>query len=351
MIRFDVEDTGIGIAKEVQDRIFEPYVQADSSTTRKFGGTGLGLAITKKLTNALGGRITVKSELEKGSVFSLVIPVGIDIHSQPTLDKYESIEHCLPSPAKSQRYAGHVLVAEDNPANQMLISILLKKMGFEVTLANNGQEAVDKAAQQSFDLIFMDIQMPVLHGFDATRILHKKGITAPIIALTANAMKGDEKKCLEAGCDGYIAKPIEPKKLHETIRKFLSVQDVAASAAITAASPATSSNSSSAIVSELANDPDLYVVAEIFVENVPTMIKEINEAAKKADTNLLKQLAHTLKGASGSAGFPVLAEKAALIEHSILQNTIDTLKANVDELSMLCQNLSPRSENAIERKS
>ncbi|MDO8302471.1 MAG: response regulator, partial [Sedimentisphaerales bacterium] len=324
------------------------YVQADNSTTRKFGGTGLGLAITKKLVELLNGKITLKSEPNKGSVFSVTIPTGVNVNEQPLFDKYESVEHCRQKSDEviPKNFSVDILVAEDNPANQLLMKILLKKMGVEAVIANNGQEAVEMASQRSFGLIFMDMQMPILNGYDATRILHKKGITTPIVALTANAMKGDEEKCREAGCDGYVTKPVNPQKLREALQKYLpATNPPAVSPTTTAASPVVAGR----IVSELAHDPDLRAVAELFVEQVPTMLSEINDAVAKADKDMIKRLTHTFKGASGSAGFPALAEKAACIEHHVLCDAIDSLKAEVCQLNILCQNLSCHQEDFAER--
>jgi len=205
-IRFDVEDTGIGIPEDKQKAVFEPFTQADGSTTRKFGGTGLGLSIAKELAGLLGGELTVASEVGKGSVFSLTIPAGLDVTKQPFLDRHNIAGH-LPREQdgpEQQRFSGHVLVAEDSKTSQKLIKSLLARLGLDVTIAENGKEAVDKALTTRFDLIFMDIQMPKMNGYKATKMLRKKGITTPIVALTAYAMRGDDAKCIEAGCDDYM---------------------------------------------------------------------------------------------------------------------------------------------------
>ena len=223
LIRFDVEDTGIGISKDKLETIFESFTQADGSTTRKYGGTGLGLTITRQLSQLLGGGLTVKSRPGKGSVFSLTIPAGIDVDSVPPMDKYEHInEDSEPKEDGAQPpMSGKVLVAEDNRANQMLIKLMLEKMGFEVTIANDGRQAFEIVSRQPHDLILMDIQMPRMNGYEATEAIRRKGIRTPIIALTANVMKGDDKKCFDAGCDAYVAKPVNRTKLHELMRKYI----------------------------------------------------------------------------------------------------------------------------------
>jgi signal transduction histidine kinase/CheY-like chemotaxis protein len=219
-IRFDVEDTGIGIPPDKQMLIFDPFTQADGSHTRKFGGTGLGLTITKQIVELLHGRISVRSEVGRGSVFTVEMPAGIDITQQSTVNRYEALEQLQKDSIQpSVSVSGRILVAEDAKANQTLIQILLQKMGFQVTIVEDGQQAVDKVRSEIYDLILMDMQMPVMNGYEATREIKTMGIQTPVIAVTAHAMKGDEQKCFDAGCDGYLTKPIDKSKLAETIRK------------------------------------------------------------------------------------------------------------------------------------
>jgi hypothetical protein len=226
-IRFDIEDTGIGISEDKQEIIFEAFSQADGSTTRKYGGTGLGLSITKELTELLGGRLKIKSTEGKGSVFSFIIPANIDVASQKMMNKYDLINEFreeLEKP-KSSKLSGKILVAEDSHTNQILIELLLKKLGLEVAIVEDGQQAVEKAGEQEFDLIFMDIQMPNMNGYEAAKALRKKGYSKPIVALTAYAMTGDDKKCYKAGCDAYLTKPIDQKKMMQILEKFLSAEE------------------------------------------------------------------------------------------------------------------------------
>jgi CheY-like chemotaxis protein len=227
-IRFDVEDTGIGIPPERQSVIFESFAQADGSTTRKFGGTGLGLTITRNIAELLDGTVTLVSEEGKGSVFTLLIP-----YDSSEVSKGERQHRLVEQMDEGQQpvseyMTGHILVAEDSPGNKVLVETLLRKLGFEVTIVNNGREAVDKVkAACNYDLILMDMQMPDMNGFEATRILRQEGYTLPIIAFTAFAMKGDEEKCIEAGCDDYLAKPVNKKKLTAMLSKYLTQKPVA----------------------------------------------------------------------------------------------------------------------------
>jgi PAS domain S-box-containing protein len=228
-IRFDVEDTGIGISPEKQEKLFKPFSQVDASTSRLYGGTGLGLAITKQLTKLLGGEIALSSEEGKGSVFSIVIPIALEATQQPLPDKYDNAVQRDKNNIKSDqpKFIGHVLVAEDVKTNQMLAKLLLNKMGLDVTIATDGNEAVQKALNQKFDLILMDIQMPNVDGYEATKAIRKAGIATPIIALTANVMKQDKEKCSQAGCNDYLPKPIDREKLMVRIGKYLSSEDMA----------------------------------------------------------------------------------------------------------------------------
>ncbi len=228
-IRFDVEDTGIGIALEKQQYIFDAFEQADSSTTRQFGGTGLGLAITKKLSHMLGGDLSVSSRPDEGSMFSLVIPTDVKIESKPILKEHNPAGSGDPAansnPAvRDQAEAistGRILVAEDNRSNQILVKTLLKKLGLEAVIVNDGLEALEELQSRQFDLVLMDMQMPRLNGYEATAQLRENGSTIPIIALTASAMKGDREKCLRAGCTDYLAKPLRMENLREMMDKYL----------------------------------------------------------------------------------------------------------------------------------
>lgn len=221
-IVFEVKDTGIGIPPDKLKSIFNPFTQADTSTTRRFGGTGLGLAITAQLIQLMGGAIDVTSTPGKGSLFTMSLPVGVE-QSMNNRRSDHALGNAQPAPpANGPAICGTVLIVEDNKTNQALIQTLLSRFGLITTTVENGQLAVENAAQNKYDLILMDIQMPVMNGLEATQKIRSLSITTPIIALTANAMEGDRQKCLEAGCDDFLTKPILRDKLYSTLSRYLS---------------------------------------------------------------------------------------------------------------------------------
>jgi PAS domain S-box-containing protein len=228
-LRFDVTDTGIGMSEEQIGKLFQPFSQVDGSAARQFGGTGLGLAISRRLVEALGGAIEVYAVPDKGSTFSVTIDPGpLDgiplVHeTAPTAQRAKSTAKAAAHDAAELHV--RVLLAEDGPDNQRLISFILKKAGAEVTAVENGQLAVVSAlakheAGRPFEVILMDMQMPVMDGYAATRTLRQHGYIGPIIALTAHAMVEDRQKCLDAGCDDYTTKPIDRQRLLDVVAQW-----------------------------------------------------------------------------------------------------------------------------------
>ncbi|TVQ72747.1 MAG: response regulator [Oceanospirillales bacterium] len=221
-----IEDTGIGISPEVLETLFMPFTQADLSTTRRYGGTGLGLAISKKIIEQMGGSISVKSEEGKGSCFSFQIPLqSIDAPiANPSEIPKSSASNII---ADAEPAPTRILLVEDNKVNQMVAVGLLKKLGYSCTIANNGAEALDLVEAELFDLILMDMQMPIMDGVTATKKIrqldHPSALT-PIIAVTANALPEDLKACLDAGMNDYLSKPFSKKDLSDRIEKYLSIR-------------------------------------------------------------------------------------------------------------------------------
>jgi signal transduction histidine kinase/ActR/RegA family two-component response regulator len=222
--KVSVSDSGIGLTKEQQEKIFEAYSQATASTARKSGGTGLGLTISNKIMNAMGSELEVESEEGEGATFFFVITMKVD--TQPSIPAEEKEVEVV---EKSQNLDDiHVLVAEDNPINQKLIKIVLENFGLNVTLTSNGQEAYEARINNKYDLIFMDIQMPVMGGVESTHSIleyEKENGEAhiPIIALTANALPGDKEKYISEGMDDYATKPLDVKIIEKLIRQYCNI--------------------------------------------------------------------------------------------------------------------------------
>jgi PAS domain S-box-containing protein len=221
LMLWEVQDSGIGIDPEAQKRLFTAFEQADNSMTRKYGGTGLGLAISKRLVKLMGGEIGVKSELGKGSTFwfTVRLPKGIEAETTEQILPQRSADHVL-----FDEYSGkRILLAEDEPINQEVARGLMEEVGLMIDLASNGQEAVNQARQNRYDLIVMDVQMPILNGLNATQLIRSDSLntTTPILAMTANAFDEDRQACLDAGMDDHIGKPIDPDSLYEILLTWL----------------------------------------------------------------------------------------------------------------------------------
>jgi CheY-like chemotaxis protein len=221
-LRVAVVDTGIGIAEPDRARIFEAFTQVDGSASRRFGGTGLGLAISSQLVQLMGGQLNVASAIGVGSSFSFIVSFGIA--------EAPGVATTIPAYARATRSLA-VLVAEDSPVNQLLVRRLLERAGHAVTVVETGTAAIEAATRTQFDAIFMDVQMPEMNGLDAThhiRASERDGRRrVPIIALTAHAMRGDRERCLAAGMDGYVSKPIRPELLFASLAEVTGSRDAA----------------------------------------------------------------------------------------------------------------------------
>jgi CheY-like chemotaxis protein len=231
-LQIQVIDTGLGISKDLMNKLFMPFTQADTSTNRRFDGAGLGLYMSKRLAELLGGDISLDSTVGKGSTFMVTIPTGfmdgVKLLENPKEILLQDQEKNTPKTNDELYFPNgcRILLAEDGPDNQRLIAYLLEKAGAEVTVVENGKQAIDtalasRAEERPFDVILMDMQMPLIDGYKATKILRTKNWSGPIIALTAHAMKEHRFKCLEAGCNEYLSKPIERCKLLHMLAQFV----------------------------------------------------------------------------------------------------------------------------------
>ncbi|MCZ6770936.1 MAG: response regulator, partial [Proteobacteria bacterium] len=243
VVRFEVSDTGIGIPKEVQEQLFNRFTQVDACFERRHGGTGLGLAICGQLSGLMGGKISVDSEPGRGSTFALTVSLGKSSERHDETDSAQPVVRTdLPSNLHRRL---RILLAEDNHVNQMVVIAMLRGAGHTVDVAGNGIEAVEAINTRPYDLVLMDIQMPEMDGVTAAKAIRALDDAArasiPIIALTANAIKGDREKYLAAGMDDYISKPVDQAALHETIARQCGVRVPTRRAAAERPEPTTTS--------------------------------------------------------------------------------------------------------------
>jgi CheY-like chemotaxis protein len=319
-----VVDSGIGMSQEAAAKIFDPFSQADASVTRRFGGTGLGLSISKRLAEALGGGIRVDSQKGVGSVFTVTIDCGAldDVAMiTPTQADLEMVcdedEHLAISLPEMR-----VLLVDDGEENRNLMSVVLAQAGATYATANNGLEAVEMATSQEWDVILMDMQMPVMDGYTATRKLREQGYEKPIVALTAHAMQQSEQECLDAGCSGFLTKPIDFDRLITTLAKIAGIEVIAAdeqpgSEDIPIADDLITSDSAGAgpILSTLPMHKERFrEIVSQFVSRLDERFGAMEQALEDDDAEQLVELGHWLKGASGNCGFAPIAETALKLE-------------------------------------
>lgn len=323
-LRFDVSDTGIGMSAEEQVKLFKPFSQADASTTRKYGGTGLGLHLSKRLAEKLGGGISVDSAPDRGSCFSITVHApeaegSVWVNNDTEVPRAEAQAPLATAPSVS----GRVLLAEDVEANQKLISLCLRRLGAEVEIAKNGQIAVEKALADDFDLVLMDMQMPVMDGMQAVETLRSRGYVGPILALTANAMDEDKKRYQAVGCDGFLAKPLQRDQFNAVVSGYLP-------------EGATTNVESAPIVSSLLKDePDLADLVMSFVDQLPQMLKSLHKAFTTRDGGLFKKLVHDLKGMGGGYGYPQISELAERIEFEYAKQDTAAVARSFETLDVL----------------
>lgn len=326
---FIVQDSGIGLSTESQKKVFESFTQADSSTSRRYGGTGLGLTLSKQLAALLGGDILLESQSGVGSIFTFYLPTHLGannrlFHSKdeiPIFNKSSSEYFCV------EKLTGNILLAEDNEINQRLIKLNLEKMGARVTAVNNGMEAIAKAQAQDFDLVFMDMQMPVMDGLKAVTALRSAGYSTPIVALTANAMQEDRNSSLNAGCNEFLTKPVHQEQLFAIAKKYLAIDS----------EPDQLDPLYSSILDE---DPDYIDLVNNYIESLEPMKRDLLQAYDEGEWELLRGLIHQVKGTGGGYGYENITKVAAQIEFQIINQ-------NYAEVSCLLQQLLKLFARAI----
>ena len=355
-----IQDSGIGMPEEKLGTIFDPFTQADSSVTRQFGGTGLGLTISREFSQALGGDITVQSKVGEGSVFTVRVDTGA-LDGIRLLEPQEVLAFDTEAEAHSEARwnlpPARILVVDDGAENRELVTLVLEDVGLQVEGAENGAVAVEKALDGAFDIILMDMQMPVMDGRTATGKLREHGLEVPIIALTAHAMKGFEQDILAAGCSGYVTKPIDIDGLIRTLADFLGGEqstevETAGSGEQMLAAQAVdleSDDTAPPLVSRLAGgNPRFLAIIEKFVIRLDEQLDAMSIAAGARDCDEVAKLAHWLKGAGGTVGFDVFTEPAAQLEQLAKANNQDQVEDVIRDLRHLASRIVITETDAAE---
>jgi PAS domain S-box-containing protein len=346
-----VIDSGIGVPEDKLQSIFDPFVQADTSVTRKFGGTGLGLAISRRFAQALGGDVTLRSELGKGSVFTVTIDTG-PLEGVKLLEPQQALAADEQTSDHTQLHwqfpPARVLVVDDGDENRELVTVVLEEIGLKVEGAENGEVAVEKALREDFAVIFMDVQMPVMDGFTATRQLRLRGLNTPIIALTAHAMKGFEEEIMSVGFSGYLTKPIDIDAMIQKLAGLLRARSLDAGPAEKHVEPIitdTELESKPAVVEPplvsrlAANNPRFRPIVEKFVRRLADQLDAMTDSWNERNFDELASLAHWLKGAGGTVGFDAFTEPAAKLEQLAKAKSEDEIEETIAELRRLANRI------------
>ena len=342
-LHFSVQDTGLGISQEVIPHLFDAFTQADGSTTRKFGGTGLGLAICKHLVRMMGGDIWVESQFGKGSAFHFTAIFTIQVEPIEPFEKSP-----LPEAIKTKKNnlkGARILLVEDNIFNQKVAQEIMAKKELAISIAKNGKEALTMLADSDFDAVLMDIQMPEMDGYEASQLIRKKPKynQLPIIAMTANAMSGDREKCLAAGMDDYVTKPIDAKQLFTTLKKWIKTGIVPRIDLISSEVECIEKyrleeyrndflpdklpgiNIKSALNLFEGDENFLKNMLKYFYQEYQNAIPELHEAVNEADLKTARRLVHTVKGIAGYFSAYSLEKAAKELESALRQEKLDNL--------------------------
>lgn len=329
---FDIEDSGIGLSQSQIASLFTPFKQADASTTRQYGGTGLGLYISKQFATILGGDINVSSLPGLGSRFSVSIDAG-DISQSQWINSESDIENNirpLHSAENVPQLKGKILLAEDNLDNQRLISMHIKKTGADITIVKNGKLAVEHALKQPFDLILMDMQMPVMNGIEAITKLREKNCTTPIAMLTANAMKKDAIQAESAGANIFLTKPINKQAFYEVLIRYLT--------------PASTTQHTSDINVSCGNDlDDISDLIEKYVRDLSETSDRISQLLSTNNWQELRNEIHQLKGTGSAFGFPEITSRCTDIENQMQENNFNAASELISNLNSTCRTIAAKN--------
>ncbi|MGY8869264.1 MAG: ATP-binding protein [Pseudomonadales bacterium] len=357
-LRVDIVDTGIGMTEQQVSSVFDPFVQADSSITRRFGGTGLGLSISHKFAHALGGDILASSDYGQGSTFSLILDLEDTLGAAWLTpdDLLFELEHEESAEViKWKLPAAEILVVDDGNENRELLKLVLEDLGIQVTTAVHGQDGLEKALQNNFDVILMDVQMPVMDGYSAVSEMRKTGLKQSVVALTAHAMKGIEKRCIEAGYSHYMTKPINIEALVQLLAELLGGEKVVEKTSLTQSSPMLfdieksssdlelvhredeQSISYPPIVSTLASNKKFIGIVKRFVTKLELQLVQMKKALREDDFSGLSDLAHWLKGSAGSVGFDDFTEIAKELEDAAKDKDKESAESKLSSVEQLYQ--------------
>jgi len=288
-IRFAIKDTGIGIPKDKLSAIFESFVQAENNTTRNFGGTGLGLSIAKDLVALMNSQLTVSSEVDQGSCFEFILELA---HAE------ERVAETTSNFDLSQFKDKRVLLVEDNEINRFMAQTILENWKLEVTCAENGAIAVEKLTHQPFDVVLMDMQMPVLDGLQATWVIRNKlKCDTPIIALTANAVKGELEKCFEAGMNDFLSKPYTQKALQAALIRVLKLQPLPIQHSIAEQLPIASDWIDLSLLIQNTNNNAQFMrkMIHLMISETEKRLEEIPGLLQLKDQESIRKIAHAMK--------------------------------------------------------
>ncbi|KAF0215133.1 MAG: hypothetical protein FD174_4234 [Geobacteraceae bacterium] len=317
-----VGDTGIGIPPDCIEKIFLPFTQVDGSLSRKYGGTGLGLSLVRDKVSALGGKVWVESEVGRGSRFHFTVKFGVP-KGKSTMTAAASDVFSAAAVTVSPRRNLRILMAEDSLVNQMMFSEMLEKNGHTVAVASDGRRALDAYRKGNFDLILMDIQMPEMDGYEATGMIRTleegKGAHIPIIALTGSDFQGDEEKCLRAGMDGYLAKPLSERELMTTMARFVTEAEVERMCRDdTTSLPVSELLDTELALDNLGGDRKLWrEIMVLFLKEAPAQIVRLREAIADREEERIESSAHKLKGMAAHVGAVKIADEAFRIQLAV----------------------------------
>ena len=342
-VRVSVTDTGIGIRADLVPTLFSPFIQADSTTTRRFGGTGLGLAISKQLVELMGGSIGVYSREGQGSTFWFTASFERAISDEPQFaDEKQKNRAGTPGVANPTGSGQRILVAEDNSTNREVILAQLKKMGYQPEAVTNGAEAVLAIQRERYELVLMDCEMPVMDGYEATGRIHCIQPKMPIIALTASAMVSDRERCLSEGMDDYLAKPVELSQLAEALARWLPKSRPITMSPTIAETRETSSIvifDEKSLLLRLMGDRELARdVLNGFCQDAPGQLKKLRAYIDETDAVGLRLQAHTLKGSAATVGAEALRAVAQAMDTAATAGQVD-----------LCRDLLPDAFEQLDR--